>query len=177
MIFENRYISDDNKLREICDFLYLKRPERKWFLIIYAFFTCALTAYVCTMDIIYVKGLSLWSVGTILIAGACLVLVLTAHRRYFKMQKKRRLETSGTQDSEILRRVEDGVFTVEDLTTGSREAPYKPEIKRVYESKDSFFLMTGARWVMLFPKDAFTVGNAEEFREFFRSRGAKIRKF
>lgn len=49
------------------------------------------------------------------------------------------------------------------------------KIKRGFETKGFILLRTKANLMYIFPKECFSKGNAEEFKEFIRGKGIKIR--
>jgi hypothetical protein len=176
LIFEVHVKTSEKSVKDASNFVFWRLPVRKIsFIVLLALYGLLLLIAVAT-DIFYFHSLNFY---TILLAAFIVILVLIrvlGADAQAKTLQKRTLEMNGGQYPEIVWRMEDGMLSMENLTSGNSVQPYRPSVKAVYDTVETVYLFTETKVVMDFPKNSFTKGTPEEFMDYYRSQGVKVRK-
>lgn len=167
--FALEYTQTPEHLKEVYRFIYFRRPASLTVMIIIC---CTMLFHlsfnmmffeVDSMDIILFTFLLLFILLRVLIYT---ITVRTAI--------KRQLEVCGGQFVQVHMEVYNDEFIQSDSSGAQRTISYG-SIKRCYQTKNMFLLLSKANLVYSFPKDAFTKGLPEHFIPFIRSRGIKAK--
>ena len=159
--FENRYIRTEEMIKEWYKAFFFKRPI---FIVISCFFVLSFIVVIVSYLIPY------WTsqyAGLYVIFGPVFwIITVLRYKKTLKIYAMRDEEISSGKPIEISLSVFDDRIDVCHETLGNK-VPYDLSIvKRVMETKNLISLVTKSNLIIVFKKDGFTKGTAEEFMEF-----------
>ncbi len=164
-LFENRYTHDEEWAKDLFRWMYFRRPIL-W--ICYALFALVFALGVYDWIVWGRVNLLLLIYPPVFVA---MIMVLASVRR--RMTMKREVEMYGAP-------VETTLWVTDDEITAkqSNGTEYRlryTDIKKVIQTARYVFLKSKTQVVYSFKKDGFTVGNADEFIEFLKSKGIRVK--
>ena len=166
ILFENHYTQDKAWAKEIYRYLHLTRPLMVFFHIVFAlYFLYGL--YTC-----FVGDLVLWQL--LLIPLAFGGISLFGYYSNVKMTLKRNAETFG-KPLECQTLVTDQQI-IHKASNGAEGVLHYCDIKKVLQTKNYIFILSKAKLVYSFKKDAFTVGSADGFLYFLQQKNIKVKR-
>ena len=166
VLFENTHVRDGKFLKEFYAFSFFKRP-----ILIVIYVIMALSATVNVISFIMGTRESLmWAIGPLL----WFLLVVFLYKRNVSVGLKRQMEDgNGKLIVYTIKVLEDRILYKTSLGT---EMTFElPRIKRVNATKSYLLLQTFAYQMIPVQKDCFTKGSCEDFCEFLRSKGYKVK--
>lgn len=163
-LFKNSFVRDEKTIKEFYKHNYLTATRFK---IIYIGYAVLILLSLLTYDI------SLFAFYLVLGIVMALV-ILFSYWQNVKILIARDKETSNGKDLivEIL------VFDdrIEHAILETKNTLHFDNIRSVEQTKNYICVMTNAKLAYIFKKDSFTLGNAEDFIEFLKSKGIKVQK-
>jgi len=166
ILFQNSYVRNEKIVKEMFRYLYFQRKFYKVLLILHGivfFINLFLFLEIKDYEMLWVLSL-----GPLLIFFIFLC--------YFSQ-----VNATLKRDREICENgVEVDILVMEDWiqTAASTGAVTKLEynkIRSAFETKNLILLRTRANLIYTFPKDKFTVGDAEDFISFLKEKGIRVR--
>ena len=170
-IFENEYERTEKIVKECYKTAYFKRP---FFLVMNIILVIsALTSLFCSFweqeDIIYPVFIVIW---------VCVVFCMEAfvYFRNIKLMIQRDSEQCKGKKPIVRTTVYESELRLENISSGGVSEFEFCSIKKGISTKNLIALITKAKLVMIFSKNGFTKGTAEEFISFLKAKGIKIKK-
>ena len=165
-LFKNRFVRDESTAKELYKNYYLSGKHRTIYIILLVLLPLS---FIISFD----EGL-----GTFLYILLCTVLiavmVAVAYRKNVKMTLERdRERANGQEPINELTVYED---SVEIEIFGSKQTLDLANIHHASITKNYVNVFSKAQFIYIFKKDSFTLGNAEDFIEFLKSKGIKVQK-
>ena len=163
-LFKNSFVRDEKTIKEFYKHNYLTATHFK---IVYIGYTVLILFSLLTYDI------SLFAFYLVL--GIVMALVfLFSYLQKVKILIARDKETSNGKDLIV----EISVFEdrIEHIILETKNTLHFDNIRNVEQTKNYIYVMTNAKLAYIFKKDSFTLGNAEKFIEFLKSKGIKVQK-
>lgn len=139
-----------------------------------------ITFYVCFVIIVILNVFGIIFTGkpnyAVLLTIAAFVylfaVIFFRYKKSIKMYEDREKEVHGDKVIEIfVTATEENVYMA-DSNQQAIKISYS-DIKRVFETKNTVVLHSKSNLLYIFPKAAFTVGNAPDFLMFLKSKGVK----
>lgn len=165
--FELVYSNQPALLKELYRFTFFKRP------ISIALMIMVFVGSLPNLAIAY-----LFSSTLNLLCGLLLLLFIPIRiLRYaltVKTAQQRQIELYGEETRTIQIALYNDCLTMTDHTGSNLTVSYS-SMKRCYQTKNLFLLLSNANLVYSFPKDTFTKGLPEHFLPFIASRGVKVK--
>ena len=162
-LFKNSFIRDDVAIKEMYKDYFLKSTR---FRIIYA---------VCIVLQLFSISTDLGFFLTILFYNAIvLILVAFSYRQHVKISIARDREISNGEDILMNTSVFDDRIEVDIIDKNHKL--YWDSVDYVSISENYVSIRTKARLIYMLKKDSFTLGRCDDFIEFLKSKGLKIRK-
>ena len=169
-LFENRYVRDKATVREVYLYYYFKQRSRVILYIITALLVCELTV-VCLFTHHFPNSyflLLLW-------VALFFLIQFIAYYRSVSLVEKRDREITKGESLTIRFTVSDTEISV-NTQAGAEYSVELSAIKHGVQTKNTIVLFSRARMLYIFRRDAFTVGDADQFLAFLTQKGLKIRK-
>ena len=162
-LFKNSFIRDDVAIKEMYKDYFLKSTR---FRIIYA---------VCILLQLFSISADLGFFLTILFYNAIvLILVAFSYRQHVKISIARDREISNGEDILMDTSVFDDRIEVDIIDKNHKL--YWDSVDYVSISENYVSIRTKAKLIYMLKKDSFTLGSCDDFIEFLKSKGLKIRK-
>ncbi|MHB1314293.1 MAG: YcxB family protein [Christensenellales bacterium] len=163
-LFENRYTSTKEILREFYQKTYLKKQ----------IIPLAILAAVCLFGIIlvciiYRQALTFgnWLIF-ILIPVFLIIMDIFTKNRLVKTTYARQLSLNQGKEMEVLIRVMPEEIELHDLSNGGVNHIAFTQIKKTLETKNLYLLMLKSKIAVIFQKGSFTLGTLEELKKFIK---------
>ncbi len=166
VLFENRYTRDKQWAKDFYGYIFFRRPIMMFFNIM-----CAISLAVNIFLVIVSDPLEDLSVLFILIFYFLILFV-----RYFKgvnLEMKRSAEMYGGPVLVELFVKDEKIST--KTSTGSEVDMLFQNVKKAINTKNYIYLQTQTKLLLCLKKDSFTVGSCEDFIEFLRNKGFKVK--
>lgn len=163
ILFENRYSQDKQWAKAAYGYLLLCRPAS---IFGYVFFGCFLLLGICLS---ITTGVLEWPL--LLMPFVWFGLMLLLYYRGVNATLKRAIEVHGKPIDVIITVTEEEIHYAQ--STGSQFRLKYEDIKKVVVKKDYIYLISKAKLLYTFKKDAFTAGSAEGFLGFLIHKGIK----
>ncbi len=167
ILFQAKYDNHTNYINEIYKHMYFKSASMT------AVYVCfAIVVITNLLNLVLTENPDYVMLLGILIFVYLFAVVFFRYRRSVKMYESRQKEINGDKAIEITAAAaEESVYIAE---SGGREVNVSySDIKKAFETKNTVVLHSKSNLLYIFPKDAFTVGNASDFMKFLKSKGIK----
>ena len=165
VLFENRYIKDKEGTKDVYSYIYFRRPIIIVFYVIFALHILANIYNAIAIDIYYGYY--------IFFPVIWVALVVFLYNKRVNTTIKRDLELHGKAIEFTLRVTEDMIKLSQ--STGSEFQINYRDIKKVVQTRKYIYLWSKTNMLYPFKKDAFTVGNTDDFLLFLKNKGMKIK--
>ena len=166
ILFENRYVRDETCLKETYRYLYYKRPKR------IALYALIVFEMILTLAMFTVYRKTEYLLFFLLFVFFSVVIVL-GYFRGVKASVRRQEELTGGKPLVVNIEIrEDGVRVYNDQSDS--DFPWS-KIKKVRQTENQILLQTQANLMLIISKDGFTKGTFEDFKDFLRAKGYKIK--
>lgn len=139
-----------------------------------------ITFYVCfvivvilnLLNLVLTENLNYATLLTIPVFAYVFAVVFFRYKKSIKMHEDRQKEINGDKVIEIfVTATEENVYMAE--STGRAMKISYSDINRVFETQNTVVLHSKSNLLYIFPKAAFTVGNAPDFLMFLKNKGIK----
>lgn len=167
IFFQANYDNHTNYINEVYKHMYFKSSS------MIAVYVCfAIVVITNLLNLVLTENPDYIMLLGILIFVYLFAVVFFRYRRSVKMYESRQKEINGDKAIEIVAAAaEDSVYMTE---SGGREVKISySDIKKVFETENTVVLHSKSNLLYIFPKAAFTVGNAHDFLVFLKSKGIK----
>lgn len=139
-----------------------------------------ITFYVCLAIVVILNVFGIILTGkpnyatlfSIVIFGYLFAVVFFRYKKSIKMYNDRQKEIHGDKVIEIFVTATGENVYMADSAQRAVKISYS-DIKRVFETKNTVVLHSKSNLLYIFPKAAFTVGNAPDFLMFLKNKGVK----
>lgn len=167
ILFENKFVRTDKLMKELYQYYHLKRPKKIFSFILSVF----LIVYSLINAILWKDNFYLFFA---VLALAIFILEIAIYFITVKTQQKRDNEIMNGKPIEIQVTVTQD-YIKNSASNGAENEISFSKIKSVFQTKNLILLMSEAKLIYIFPKDCFTVGNAEEFMLFLKNKGFNVK--
>ncbi len=165
VLFENSHIRDKEGTKDVYGYICFRRPIIIVFYVIFALHILANIYNAIAIDIYYGYY--------IFFPVIWVALVVFLYNKRVNTTIKRDLELHGKAIEFTLRVTEDMIKLSQ--STGSEFQINYRDIKKVVQTRKYIYLWSKTNMLYPFKKDAFTVGNADEFLLFLKNKGMKLK--
>jgi hypothetical protein len=167
-LFKNSFVRDEQTIKTLFISHYLKSKLIKvvgaiyFVLLINAFISLAIYQYSDALGFLIVYGLIFCSI------------VFARYKQDVKLFLRRDKELAGERESRVIETVFED--KIEHEFCGNTQILDYSNVAYVVNLQEYVHIVTKAKYVYIFKKDSFTLGNAEDFIEFLKSKGIKVQK-
>ena len=164
-LFENSYIKNREWAKDVFGYINFRRP----LIIVFDvyFFLCIVLGIV---DIIVEKNINIY---LFILPIVWIFLQVFLYNKNVNITLKRDLEVHG-KPIEVGVTVNDECITMVQ-STGSKIRLNYIDVKKAFQTKKYIYLQTKANLLCSFNKDGFSIGNEEDFLNFLKNKGIKIK--
>ena len=164
-LFENRYIKNREWAKDVFGYINFRRP-----LIIVFDIYFFLYIVIGIIDIIVDKNIDVYS---FILPIVWIFLQVFIYVKNVNVTLKRDLEIHGKPIEVTVIVTDEKITTVQ--STGSEIYLNYTDVKKAFQTKKYIYLQTKSNLLCSFKKDGFSFGNKEDFLEFLRNKGIKIK--
>ncbi|MBO5232046.1 MAG: YcxB family protein [Clostridia bacterium] len=164
-LFENRYIKNREWAKDVFGYINFRRP-----LIIVFDIYFFLYIVIGIIDIIVDKNIDVYS---FILPIVWIFLQVFIYVKNVNVTLKRDLEIHGKPIEVAVIVTDEKITTVQ--STGSEIHLNYADVKKAFQTKKYIYLQTKTNLLCSFKKDGFSFGNKEDFLEFLRNKGIKIK--
>ncbi len=164
-LFANRYTRTGEWAKDIYGFIYFRRPVMialHLMIMLYLAAGVAKLVFWNDFDVFFFGFPVFFELWTVLF-----------YRRNSSAVLKRDLEIHGKPIEVVVEVTEEGIRQTQ--STGSEFKLKYCDIKRAVQTKRYIYLRSKTNMIYSFGKDSFTVGTAEDFLQFLKSQGLKVK--
>ena len=159
VLFENRYVRDKEWAKDLSSYIYFCRPAIIAFDV---FFLLSLLLYVILHDLFLLLLPMTW-----------IFLLSFFYFKSVSITLKRDIEVHGKVIENRVSITNEHIIIENSI--GSKIYLNYVDIKKAFQTKKYIYLQTKTKLLCSFKKDGFSMGNEEEFVEFLRNKGVKIK--
>ena len=164
-LFENSYVRDEKMLKEIYKYLFFKRKS------MIVSYIILLLCFLANLLMALFDGF--FNYFILIFIPLFLAIRFFTYIRTVKIVLKRDAEM---HDNEILiEAIATNEFIQNTASNGSVIKLEYDKIKRVTQTKEFILLLSKAKLIYIFKKDAFTKGTPEDFIVFLKNKGIKVK--
>ena len=160
MLFESRYVSDEQWFNEIYGYIYLRRP-------INLIIAGILAVYSILMIFIFKSA-------TLLVVTIVLVAVRLAMYSVAKKREPARIKEMYGENVGVIASVFDDCIRY-STTSGNNFRVHYTDMKAVESTEHYILIFSKTNSIYTLKKEWFTHGNANDFMNFMRSKGIKVK--
>ncbi len=169
VLFKNTYTRDKKLITEYCRHAMYKSPST-----IVGYCLIAFLIVDCVFMVMLQKSVEWLTIYAFIIAVFGIAVIAWQCRRSIKLILRRDLEVNHGKPMDITVIVtNDGIGIRND--TAEQTISFDSVKKKVYQSKNLIYLTTNAKLAIIFDKNSFEIGSAEELLAFLRAKGFKIK--
>ena len=165
-LFCNKFVRDEDTAKEVYVYWYFKRP-----LLIVVYSIIALYSLACILGFILDFDSAKEALGVFVMGVFVFVLMIVSYHSQVKAMVQRDKEMSGGKPLCCEISVSDDEMTLTALE--SRSPVSVSNLKSAFITKNYIVVITKARLMFIFKKDAFTQGDAEGLIAFLKEKGVK----
>lgn len=165
VLFENSYTRDEKLIKEIYRYEYFRRK------LLIIFDIVMILCLLSNILILVVEKKCYW--GVFILAPLYFFYKFFCYWRQVRMILKRDQEVHGKEIS--VETIVTNEYIQNTASTGAVNQLAYDNIQNVVQTKNLILLRSEANLVYIFQKDAFTIGNAEDFIRFLKDKGIKVK--
>ena len=171
ILFENSHVRDKATVKEMYGYEYFKKPRQIVIFALLAFFVIlyvgfSIWEYVC----FGIWSMSYWIIVLYLLVPTVEFLL---YKVSVKTMLKRDLEMCGKEFEAKFKLTSDSIIG-EGMNGGVTETGFD-KIKSSVQTKNLIVLRSKANLLFVFRKDGFSIGTKEDFVDFLKNKGIKVR--
>lgn len=165
ILFENTYIRNKELAKELYGYIFFRRNY------LFVAYIVLLISFIINLLSFITTGATNWFV--FIFVPFFLLLRLFTYFQSIKLMVKRDNEVNGGP-VEVKTLVTDD-FIVHTTSTGGVNKLEYNKFKKCNQTKNLILLQSDAKLIYVFKKDGFSVGNCDEFLDFLRNKGIKVK--
>lgn len=168
ILFENRYVRDENTAKEIFGYHYFRRPIVIAFCILFGLYTIS-----NVVGLIVESHMEPSAIFSLVLLVIIIVTWLASYKTAVRTMVKRDKEAIGDAEFEITVTADENKISI--TTPVSNQSVNFENVKHVFKTKNYVAVVTKASLIYILKKDSFVKGDAESFFSFLMSKGIKIK--
>lgn len=165
ILFENKYVKNREWAKDVFGYINFRRPLIIVFDIY--FFLCIVLGVV---DIIADKNINVY---LFMLPAVWVFLQVFIYIKNVNITLKRDFEMHGKPIEVTVIVTDENITTLQ--STGSEVHLNYTDVKKAFQTKKYIYLQTKANLLCSFNKDGFSIGNEEDFSNFLKNKGIKIK--
>lgn len=165
VLFTNSYTRDEKLIKEIYRYEYFRRK------LLIIFDIVVILSLLSNILILVVEKKCYW--GVFILAPLYFLYKFFCYWRQVRIIIKRDQEVHGKEIS--VETIVTNEYIQNTASTGTVNKLEYENIRNVVQTNNLILLRSKANLVYIFQKDAFTIGNAEDFIKFLKDKGIKVK--
>ena len=165
VLFENSYTRDEKLIKEIYSYEYFRRK------LLIIFDIVMILCLLSNILILVVEKKCYW--GVFILAPLYFFYKFFCYWRQVRIIIKRDQEVHGKEIS--VETIVTNEYIQNTASTGTVNKLEYENIRNVVQTNNLILLRSKANLIYIFQKDAFTIGNAEDFIKFLKDKGIKVK--
>ena len=165
ILFVNSYIRNKDLAKEMYGYIFFRRNY------LFVAYIVLLISFIINLISLITTGATNWFV--FVFVPLFLLLRLFSYLQAIKLMLKRDSEVCGGP-FEVKSIVTEDFIEHTGSTGGVNRLEYN-KIKKCNQTKNLILLQSDAKLIYVFPRNGFSVGNCDEFLDFLRNKGIKVK--